>query len=188
MAIMSYSTIVFSLKYTSKNFLKVCKVNKVSEPACSNSDSEESCDGEGNYSAFMTIAPVDSSEDLSTLVEELSEHTEVESMGVGEESDDEDEEYIYEGEKGLQESYNSPLEKIGLQEHTFEVEKKPNVIAQKVLTKPQNPFKAKPKAKGKSFPKSQRGPQTQHFCHHCRVRGHTRPNCHKLQALKNAGP
>ena len=68
------------------------------------------------------------------------------------------------------------------------VEKKPNVIAQKVLTKPQNPFKAKPKAKGKSFPKSQRGPQTQHFCHHCRVRGHTRPNCHKLQALKNAGP
>ena len=32
----------------------------------------------------MTIAPVDSSEDLSTLVEELSEHTEVESMGVGE--------------------------------------------------------------------------------------------------------
>ena len=32
----------------------------------------------------MTIAPVDSSEDLSTLVEELSKHTEVESMGVGE--------------------------------------------------------------------------------------------------------
>ena len=26
----------------------------------SNSDSEESCDGEGNYSAFMAIAPVDS--------------------------------------------------------------------------------------------------------------------------------
>ena len=41
----------------------------------SNSDSEENCDGEGNYSAFMTIAPVDSLEDLSLLVEELDEHT-----------------------------------------------------------------------------------------------------------------
>ena len=38
------------------------------------------------------------------------------------------------------------------------VEKKPNVIAQKVLTKPPNPFVAKPKAKGKSLPKSQKGP------------------------------
>ena len=55
--------------------------------------------------------PMDSSEDLSTLVEELGEHTEVEYMGAGEESDDDDEECIYEGAKGLQESYNSLLEK-----------------------------------------------------------------------------
>ena len=74
----------------------------------SNSNSKESCDGEGNYFAFMTIAPVDSSEDLSLLVKELSEHTEVESVGIGEESDDEDE-----GTKELQESYNSLLEKTG---------------------------------------------------------------------------
>jgi len=66
-----------------------------------------------NYSAFMAIAPVDSSEDLSTLVEELDEHTEVESIGVGEESDDEDVECIYAGTKGLQESYNFLLEKTG---------------------------------------------------------------------------
>ena len=72
----------------------------------SNYDSEESCDGEGNYSAFITIAPMDSSEDLSLLVEEFGEHTEVEFMGIGEESDDEDE-----GTKELQESYNSLLEK-----------------------------------------------------------------------------
>ena len=58
------------------------------------------------------------------------------------------------------------------------VEKKPNVIAQRVLTKPLNPFMAKPKAKRKSLPKSQRGPQTQHFCHHYGIRGHIRPNCH----------
>ena len=79
----------------------------------SNSDSEESCDGEGNYSAFMTIAPVDSSEDLNALVEELGEHTKVESLGVREESDDEGEECVHEGTKGLQEIYNSLLEKTG---------------------------------------------------------------------------
>ena len=83
----------------------------LSDSDSSNSDSKESCDGEGNYSVFMTIAPLDSLEDLSTLVEELSEHTKVESMGFGEEFDDEDEECIYEGAKGLQESYNSLLEK-----------------------------------------------------------------------------
>ena len=74
----------------------------------SNFDSEENCDGEGNYSAFMTIAPVDSLEDLSLLVEELGELAKVESMGIKEESDDEDE-----GTKELQESYNFLLEKIG---------------------------------------------------------------------------
>ena len=25
-----------------------------------------------------------------------------------------------------------------------------------------------------------------HVCHHCRLQGHTRLNCHKLRALKNA--
>ena len=44
-----------------------------------NSDSNESYDGEGNFSAFMTIAPVESSDDLGVLVEELGEHTELES-------------------------------------------------------------------------------------------------------------
>ena len=65
-------------------------------------------------------------------------------------------------------------------------EKKPKVIAQRVLTKPPNPAVTKLKEKGKSLPKSQRGPQTQHFCHHYGIRGHARPNCHKLQALKIA--
>ena len=56
----------------------------------------------------MAIALVDLLEDLSLLVEELGEHTEVESVGIGEESNDEDE-----GTKELQESYNSLLEKTG---------------------------------------------------------------------------
>ena len=43
---------------------------------------------------------------------------------------------------------------------------------------------AKPKEKGKSLPKNQRGPQVKHVCHHCGVQGHTRPNCFKFHALK----
>ena len=46
----------------------------------SNSDSEERYNGEGNYSTFMTIVHVESSEDLSLLMKELGEHSEVESM------------------------------------------------------------------------------------------------------------
>ena len=57
----------------------------LSDSNSSNLDSKESCDEEGNFSAFMDIASVDFLEDLSALVEELGEHTEVESMGVGEE-------------------------------------------------------------------------------------------------------
>ena len=74
----------------------------------SNSDLEERCDGEGNYSAFMVITPIQSSDDLSLLVEELGEHTEVESMGIVEEFDDKEDERTM----GLQETYNTLLEKI----------------------------------------------------------------------------
>ena len=267
----------------------------LSDSDSSNSDSEKSCDGEGNYSTFMTIAPMESSDDLSVLVEKLSEHTKVELMEIVEESDDEEDERTM----GLQETYNTLLEKTGeyarvaraaikkmkraeqnynsllvrYKETKCEVEtlngklteayskikfleleviqanakvehvsskkldkvlahqkpfsnksglgytgeaslstivskemkfvkakepvvttlavekekfeKKPKVIAQQVSTKPPNPVVAKLKAKGKSLPKSQRESQTQHFCHHCGIRGHTRPNCYKLWALKN---
>ena len=81
----------------------------LSDTNSSNLDLEESCDGEGNYSAFMAIAPIQSSEDLSVLVEELGEHIEMESMGIVEESDDEEDERTV----GLQETYNSLLEKTG---------------------------------------------------------------------------
>ena len=40
------------------------------------------CDVEGNFSAFMTIAHVESSEDLNLLVQELGEHGDEESMGI----------------------------------------------------------------------------------------------------------
>ena len=81
----------------------------LSDTDSSNLDSDESCDGEGNFFAFMTIVSVESSDDLSVLVEELGEHTELESMGIVEESDDEEDERTV----GLQETYNSLIEKIG---------------------------------------------------------------------------
>ena len=75
----------------------------------SNFDLEESCDGEGNYSAFMVIAHIESSNELSKLVEELEKHSDEESMGVVEEYDDEDDEKS----KDLQDNYNSLFEKLG---------------------------------------------------------------------------
>ena len=81
----------------------------LSDTDSSNSNSEESCDGEGNYFAFTTIVPVQSSDDLSVLVEKLGEHTKLKSMGIVEESDDVEDGRIV----GLQETYNSLLQKTG---------------------------------------------------------------------------
>ena len=55
----------------------------------------------------MTITHVESLDDLSVLVEELGEHTELESIGIVEESDDEEDDRAV----GLQETYNSLLKK-----------------------------------------------------------------------------
>ena len=66
------------------------------------------------------------------------------------------------------------------------VEKNKNAADQRVLNKPRNQSVVRFKAKGKSLPKSQRVPRTKHFYHHCGLQGHTKPNCHKLRALKNA--
>ena len=57
----------------------------------------------------MTIAHVESSDNLSVLIEELGEHTKLESIGIVEESDDEEDDRTV----GLQETYNSLLEKNG---------------------------------------------------------------------------
>ena len=81
----------------------------LSDSKSSDSESEESCDGEGNYSAFMTIAHVESSDELNLLVQDLGEHSDEESLGVVEESDAEEDENT----ANLQENYNSLLEKSG---------------------------------------------------------------------------
>ena len=81
----------------------------LSDSNSSNSDSEESFDGEGNYSTFMTIAHIESSQDLNLLIQELRDHSDEESMGVVEESDAEEDEST----ASLQENYNSLLEMPG---------------------------------------------------------------------------
>ena len=81
----------------------------LSDSNSSTSDSEDSYDEEGNFSAFMTIAHVESSEDLNLLVQEFGEHSDEESMGIVEELDAKEVECT----AGLQENYNSLLEKSG---------------------------------------------------------------------------
>ena len=81
----------------------------LSDSDSSDSDSKESCDGEKNYSAFMTIAHIESSDELNLLVRELGEYSDEESLGVVEESDAVEDEST----ANLQENYNSLLEKSG---------------------------------------------------------------------------
>ena len=56
-----------------------------------------------------------------------------------------------------------------------------------MLNKPCNQSVVRSEASAKSLPRSERGPRANHVCHHCGLHGHTRPNCHKLRALRNAG-
>ncbi|XP_065621538.1 uncharacterized protein LOC136064131 [Quercus suber] len=111
--------VAYLVKNFRKHFKKECPnylkskgkfyATTLSDSDSSNSDSEESCDREGNYSAFMTIAHVESSDDLGSLVKELGKHSDLESIGIVEESEDEEVGEAVE----LQETYNSLLEKIG---------------------------------------------------------------------------
>ena len=81
----------------------------LSDSDSSTSDSEDSYDEEGNFSAFMIVAHGEFSKDLNLLVEKLGEHSDEELMGIVEESDaDKDEDTA-----GFRESYNSLLEKSG---------------------------------------------------------------------------
>ena len=66
------------------------------------------------------------------------------------------------------------------------VEKKKNVIDQQVLNQPHNQSVDRFEVRAKSLSQSQRGPRTNHVCHHCGLQAHIRPNCHKLRVLNNA--
>ena len=81
----------------------------LSDSESSNSNAEGECDSKGNYSAFMAITTVDSRDELSDLVDELGVHSKGEEV---DNSEDEDV-YLNEGEKNLQEVYDALLENCG---------------------------------------------------------------------------
>ena len=81
----------------------------LSDLESSNSNAEGECDSDGNYSSFMAITTVDSRDELSDLVKELGVHFEGEEIEV---SNDEDV-YLNEGDKNLQEVYDALLEDCG---------------------------------------------------------------------------
>ena len=81
----------------------------LSDTDSSNSNSEEIYDGEGNYSAFITIVPMQSLDDLSVLVEELSEHIELESIGIVKEFDDEEDEEQWDCKRLIIPSLRKPV-------------------------------------------------------------------------------
>ena len=83
------------IKKECPNYLKAkgkVYATTLSDSHSSKSYSVESCYGEGNFSAFMTIAYVESLDDSSVLVEKLGKHTELESIRIVEEFDDEEDE------------------------------------------------------------------------------------------------
>ena len=53
------------------------------------------------------------------------------------------------------------------------VEKRMNVVDQRVVNKPRNQSVVRSKVGAKSLPRSQRGPRMNHLCHHCGRQGHT---------------
>ena len=56
---------------------------------------------------------------------------------------------------------------VALTVEKAKVEKKKNVVDQRVLNKPRNQSAVSSKAKGKYLSRSQRGPRMNHVCHHC---------------------
>ena len=65
------------------------------------------------------------------------------------------------------------------------MEEKRNVEDQRMLNNPRNQYMGRSESRAKSHPRPQRSTRLNYVCHHCGLQGHTRPNCHKLGALRN---
>ena len=81
----------------------------LSDSKTSSSGSDDSYNGDGNYSTFMAMTSVDLKEDLSELNEELGEYTDVEE----DEAMEDEEEYLNEGERKFQVVYDALLKDCG---------------------------------------------------------------------------
>ena len=66
------------------------------------------------------------------------------------------------------------------------MEEKMNVDEKRMLNNSHKQSVGKYESRAKSRPRSQRGPRSNYVCHHCRLQGHTRPNCQKLRVMNNA--
>ena len=66
------------------------------------------------------------------------------------------------------------------------IERKKNVVDQRMLNKPRNQSVGRSESRAKSHPRPQRGPRSNHVCHHCGLQGHTLPNCQQLRVMNNA--
>ena len=66
------------------------------------------------------------------------------------------------------------------------MEKKRNVDDQPMLNNSRNQSVGRSESRAKSRPRPQRGPRSNYVCHHCRLQGHSRPNCQKLRAMNSA--
>ena len=66
------------------------------------------------------------------------------------------------------------------------MEEKRNVDDQWMLNNSRKQSVGRSESQAKFCPQSQRGPRLNYMCHHCRLQGHTRPNCQKLRAMNNA--
>ena len=66
------------------------------------------------------------------------------------------------------------------------MEEKRNVDDQRMLNNSRKQSVGKSESRAKSRPRSQRGPRSNYVCHHCGLKGYSRPNCQKLRAMNNA--
>ena len=66
------------------------------------------------------------------------------------------------------------------------MKEKRNVDDKQMLNNSHKQSMGRSESRAKSRPRSQRGPRSNYVYHHCRLQGHTRPNCQKLRAMNNA--
>ena len=66
------------------------------------------------------------------------------------------------------------------------MEEKRNVDDQRMLNNSHKQSMGRSESQAKSRPRLQKGPRSNYVCHHCGLRGYTRPNCQKLRAMNNA--
>ena len=66
------------------------------------------------------------------------------------------------------------------------MEDRRNVDDKQMLNNSYKQSVGRSESRAKSRSQPQRGPRSNHVCHHCGLQGHTRPNCQKLRVMNNA--